>query len=55
MNDTEELRGYLKTWLEQPCTFEETKVKEIGDGFINFFTLLLQLGNDTEDGDQEQC
>ena len=43
----EELRGYLEKWLERPCTFEEAK--EIGDGFIDFFTLLLQLDMEDED------
>jgi hypothetical protein len=40
----EELRGYLEAWLERPCTFEEAK--EAGDGFIDFFMLLLQLDVD---------
>ena len=43
----EELRGYLEEWLERSVTFEEAK--EIGDGFIDFYTLLLQLDAEEEE------
>lgn len=36
-----ELRGYLEAWLERAVTFEEAK--EIGDGFIDFYELLLEF------------
>lgn len=37
----EELRGYLEVWLKRPCTLEEAK--EIGDGLIDFYYLLIEL------------
>lgn len=37
----EELRGYLEVWLERSVTFDEAK--EIGDGFVDFYTLLWWL------------
>lgn len=43
----EELRGYLEVWLERPVTFEEAK--EIGDGFIDFYQLLLNLSQEDSD------
>lgn len=46
----EELRGYLEVWLERPCTFEEAK--EIGDGFVDFYTLLWRL--DTEEAEVDE-
>ena len=42
-----ELRGYLEVWLERPVTFEEAK--EIGDGFVDFYELLIQLDDKEED------
>lgn len=41
----EELRLILEEQYGQPFTFEE--VKEIGDGLIEFYTLLEMLSNDT--------
>lgn len=49
----EELRGYLEVWLERPCTFEEAK--EIGDGFIEFYELLMRLDVEETEEDDESC
>jgi len=46
----EELRGYLEVWLERSVTLEEAK--EIGDGFVDFYELLMRL--DYEEGQEEQ-
>jgi hypothetical protein len=46
---SEELRGYLEEWLERPVTFEEAK--EIGDGFVDFYELLMRL--DTEEDEED--
>lgn len=43
-----ELRGYLEVWLERPVTFDEAK--EIGDGFIDFYELLMRLDAEDEGG-----
>ena len=42
----EELRGILEKQNERSYTFEEAR--EIGDGLIDFFTLLLELENEPE-------
>jgi len=46
----EELRGYLEVWLERPVTFEEAK--EIGDGLISFFMLLIELDEGVDNSDK---
>ena len=47
----EELRGYLEVWLERPVTFEEAK--EIGDGLIDFYELLIRL--DAEEDEEAEA
>ena len=47
----EELRGYLEVWLDRPVTLEEAK--EIGDGFIDFYELLMRL--DAEEEEEDDC
>lgn len=48
----EELRLILEKQSGRACTLEEAK--EIGDGLLDFFTLLLQLSGEAEDGDKDQ-
>jgi len=45
----EELRQYLEEWNERPYTLE--KAKEIGDGFMDFFSLLKAFNDDTEENE----
>lgn len=47
----EELRRYLEVWLERTVTFEEAK--EAGDGFIDFYELLMRLDAEDEDDLEE--
>lgn len=41
----------MEVWLERPCTLEEAK--EIGDGFIDFYELLMRLDAEEEDEDDD--
>jgi hypothetical protein len=49
----EELRLILEKQNRRAYTFEEAK--EIGDGLIDFFTLLIELGDEKEQnrGDEQ--
>ncbi len=47
----EELRLILENQNGRSYTFEEAK--EIGDGFIDFFALLIQLDSEDNDIDED--
>jgi hypothetical protein len=48
----EELRGYIEEWLKRPCTLEEAK--EIGDGLVDFYELLMRLDAEAKENDNEE-
>jgi hypothetical protein len=47
----ERLRKILEKQNGRTCTFEETK--EIGDGLIGFYTLLIELDREEEETIQQ--